>query len=186
MRKIGYARVSTEEQNLDRQLLAFKEQGCDLVFQEKISGVKDRRPQLEAMLAILTEGDVVIVSEITRFSRSTVDLINIVNDISAKGAQIRSIKDTWLDTTTSQGRFLLTVFAGIAQYERENMIDRINDGIRAAQIKGTHCGRPPMEESHIMNAIAMFRSGATISDIQEKTGVSRATLYRRMKTMIAN
>ena len=106
----GYARVSKKDQNLDRQLRALEEIGCEYIYSEKISGVKDR-PELEKVLNLLSEGDVLIVAELTRVSRSTQDLISIVNRVTEAGATIKSIKDQWLDTTTAQGRLMLTIFA---------------------------------------------------------------------------
>lgn len=108
---IGYARVSTQEQNLNRQIDILKENDAEKIFQEKITGTKRERIELNKMLDSLENGDVVIVVELTRLSRSTKDLFEIVETIEKKGASIKSLKETWLDTTTPQGKLLFTIFA---------------------------------------------------------------------------
>ena len=113
---IGYARVSTTEQNLDRQLDQLKEAGCTRIFREKITGAKLNRPELEIMLDYLQEGNTVIVTDLTRLSRSTKDLFSLVEQIEAKGAYLKSLKESWMDTTTPQGRLMFTVIAGIGQF----------------------------------------------------------------------
>ena len=118
--KIGYARCSTADQNLDWQLDALKKEGCDEqhIFQEKASGVKRDRPELELMLRTLRPGDTLVVCELTRLSRSTKDLFELVDKISSAGADIKSLKESWLDTTTPHGKLLFTIFAGVSQFER--------------------------------------------------------------------
>lgn len=130
---IGYKRVSTQNQKLDRQTDMLNEYGVERIFEEKVTGTKRERKELDKMIDMLRKGDVVIVADLTRLSRSTKDLFEIVEIINSKGAEIKSLKESWLDTTTPQGKFLLTVFAGLSQFERDLIVDRTNDGLAAAK-----------------------------------------------------
>lgn len=123
---IGYARVSTQDQKLARQIDILKENGAEKIFQEKITGTKRERIELNKMLDTLESGDVVIVAELTRLSRSTKDLFEIVETIERKGASIKSLKETWLDTTTPQGKLLFTIFSGLSQFEKDLIADHKN------------------------------------------------------------
>ncbi len=114
--KIGYARVSTEEQSLNRQIDMLNEAGCEKIFEEKISGIKKERPELFRMLEQLRKGDLIIVADLTRLSRSVKDLFQLVEQIEAKGANIKSLKESWMDTSTPQGKLMFTIFAGISQF----------------------------------------------------------------------
>lgn len=109
--KIGYKRVSTENQKLDRQTDLLNEFGVERIFEEKVTGTKRERNELNKMLDMLREGDIVVVADLTRLSRSTKDLFEIVEIIHSKGAEIKSLKENWLDTTTPQGKLLFTMFA---------------------------------------------------------------------------
>ena len=133
---IGYARVSTIEQNLDRQIDAMKENGAEKIFTEKVTGRKSDRPELLRMMDQLRDGDVVIISELTRLSRSTKDLFAIVDQIQAKGANIKSLKETWLDTTTPHGKLMFTIFAGLSQFEADLTAQRTREGLAAARARG--------------------------------------------------
>lgn len=178
----GYARVSTEGQNLDRQVIALEEAGCEYIYSEKISGAKDTRPELEQVLNLLGEGDVLIVSELTRVSRSTQDLINIVSRVTEAGASIQSLKDKWLDTTTAQGKLMLTIFAGLAEFERDLLIERTKDGMKAAKARGAAIGRPAVNKSKMEYALELYAAGEkSVPQIVEITGVSKASLYRELK-----
>ena len=122
--KIGYARVSTEEQNLDRQLDSLKEAGCEKIFREKITGTKKERPELDKLMEQLRSGDLIIISDLTRLSRSVKDLFSLVDQIEKKGANIKSLKESWMDTSTPQGKLMFTIFAGISQFERDLISQR--------------------------------------------------------------
>ncbi len=181
---IGYARVSTEEQNLDRQIDSLIEHGIDKrnIYQEKITGTKIEREQLQKMIDELREGDTVIVLEITRLSRSTKDLFSIVEQIESKGANIKSLKESWLDTTTPQGKLLFTIFAGISQFERDLISERTKEGLKSARARGRNGGRPKKSTKDIDRAIKLYNSKQyTIKEIEEMTAVSKATLYRNLK-----
>ncbi|MCL2218210.1 MAG: recombinase family protein, partial [Defluviitaleaceae bacterium] len=130
---IGYARVSTIDQNLDRQIDVMKENGAEKIFTEKVTGKKFDRQELMRMIDQLRDGDVVVISELTRLSRSTKDLFVIVEQIQSKGANIRSLKETWLDTTTPHGKLMFTIFAGLSQFEADLTAQRTREGLAAAR-----------------------------------------------------
>jgi DNA invertase Pin-like site-specific DNA recombinase len=180
--KIGYARVSTQEQNLDRQLDTLREAGCDKIYQEKITGTKKDRPELDKMLEVLRSGDTIIVSDLTRLSRSTKDLFNLVEQIESKGAYIKSLKESWLDTTTPQGKLMFTFMAGISQFERDIISQRTQEGLASARARGRSGGRPAKDKSNIDTALKMYDSKLhTVAKISAITEVSRATLYRYIR-----
>jgi len=180
--KIGYARVSTQDQNLDRQLDTLKEAGCDKIYKEKITGSKKDRPELDKLLEDLRSGDTIIVSDLTRLSRSTKDLFNLVEQIEGKGAYIKSLKETWLDTTTPQGKLMFTFMAGISQFERDLISQRTQEGLASARARGRNGGRPTKDKKDIDMAIKMYNSKLhSVSEIEKTTGVSKATLYRYIK-----
>jgi DNA invertase Pin-like site-specific DNA recombinase len=177
--KIGYARVSTEEQNLDRQIDILKQIGCDRIYEEKVSGIKKERPELNKMLDQIRTGDVIIISDLTRLSRSVKDLFSLVEQIEGKGANIKSIKESWVDTTTAQGKLMFTIFAGISQFERDLISQRTIEGLNAARARGKKGGRPKVNDKDIKLAIKMYNSkNYSISEITKATGVSKTTLYR--------
>lgn len=176
---IGYARCSTVEQNLDRQLDALNKEGCERIYQEKISGTKKDRPELGKMLDALRAGDTVVICEITRLSRSTKDLFELVERINSAGANIKSLKEgKWLDTTTPQGKFLFTIFAGVSQFERDLIHERTMEGLAAARARGRKGGRPKANPKAIEQALALYDAGTIpIKDILATTGIGKATLY---------
>ena len=176
--KIGYARCSTADQNLDWQLDALKKEGCERIYEEKVSGTKKERPELSKMMDALREGDTIVVCELTRLSRSTKDLFDLVERVSSLGADIKSLKESWLDTTTPQGKLLFTIFAGVSQFERDLTYQRTMDGLAAARARGRMGGRPKTDPKKIQQAIAMYKAkDIPVRDILETTGISRATLY---------
>ena len=184
---VGYARVSTLEQNLDRQIDALIKYGVDKrnIYQEKMSGTKMDRKALNKMIDELSEGDVVIIADLTRVSRSTKDLLDIVNNIKAKGASIKSIKDTWLDTTSDNpyNSFLLTVMAGLSQLERDLISQRTKEGLASAKARGREGGRPNVRTNKQDIVKLMVKEGYKTKDIVSKTGLSRTTVYRIMKDL---
>lgn len=182
---IGYARVSTVEQNLDRQIDALLNVGVQRqnIFCEKITGTKTDRPELKRMLEILREGDTVIICDLTRISRSTKDLLLIVEKIKDKGADIKSLKDTWLDTSSDNpyNQFLLTVMSGLSQLERDLISQRTKEGLESAKARGRKGGRPSKqnEKGEVVRALA--DSGMRIVDIVRETGLSRSTVNRILR-----
>lgn len=176
---LGYARVSSEEQVLDRQIDALKAAGVEKIFCEKITGTKANRPKLEELFDHLRAGDVVIIADLTRLSRSTKDLFSMVDRIHAAGADVKSLKESWIDTTTPQGKLLFTIFAGISQFERDLISQRTLEGLASARARGRHGGRPSRRNPKADTALKMYDSKAySIPEILEATGLSRATLYR--------
>lgn len=179
---VGYARVSTGGQCLDRQLDALQKAGVDKrnIYNEKITGTKRDREELNRMLNELQAGDTVIIPDLTRISRSTKDLLEIVEQIKSKGAAIKSIKDTWLDTTSSNpyNDFLLTVMSGLSQLERDLISQRTKEGLESAKARGRVGGRPNKqnEKASVVNALAS--GGMKVSDIVKETGLSRSTVNR--------
>jgi DNA invertase Pin-like site-specific DNA recombinase len=141
--RIGYARVSTEEQQLSLQLELLQQAGCTRVFQEKRSGMMRERPVLLQLLEQLREGDTVVVWQLDRLARSTRDLLELVERIHTAGARFQSLTEPWADTTSHVGKFILTVFAGLAEFERDLIRERARVGRVAAQRRGVRFGRPP-------------------------------------------
>lgn len=179
--KFGYMRVSTLDQNLDRQKKQLEEFGCNRIFFEKVTGTKRNRPELDRMLEFLRPEDTIVVTDLTRLSRSTKDLIEITELISQKGAHLKSLKESWLDTTTAHGKMLFTIFAGIAQFERDLTSERTKEGIQAARKRGKHPGRPKTDEEKVNYALYLLEQGMNRTDAAEKAGISRMTLYRKIQ-----
>ena len=185
--KIGYARVSTQDQNLDRQLDQLRREGCERIYEEKESGAKSDRPELMRMLDALREGDVVVVAELSRLSRSVRDLFGIVGRIDGVGAQIRSLKEPWLDTTTPHGRLLFTFFSGISEFERELIRQRTLEGLTAARARGRNGGHPTLNKSVIERSLKMYDSKQfAIKEITETTGISKSALYSYIRARKRN
>jgi DNA invertase Pin-like site-specific DNA recombinase len=177
---IGYARVSSKEQELDRQIDILVAKGIDErnIYQEKTTGTKRERPELDRMLAGLKPGDTVVVDELTRLSRSSKDLFNIVELIQAKGADIKSMKESWLDTTTPQGKLLFTIFAGLSQFERDLTSARTKEGLRAAKARGRQGGRPSVRSDKAVSVKLLYDNKVKIAEIHRQTGLSRSSIYR--------
>ena len=184
---IGYARVSTIEQNLDRQIDAMTEIGAEKIFTEKVTGRKSDRPELTRMIEQLRDGDVVIISELTRLSRSTRDLFVIVEQIQSKGANIKSLKETWLDTTTPHGKLMFTIFAGLSQFEADLTAQRTREGLAAARARGRLGGRPKVDSDKSGMALKMYDSKEfTVDEICKICHVGKTTLYRLLKNRVKN
>ena len=182
--KIYYARVSTQEQNEARQLAAAKEQGCEKVFLDKASGKNAKREALEKMLAFVREGDVVVVSEISRLARNTADLLDIVQKLNEKGVDFVSLKEA-VDTTTATGKFMLTVFGAMAELERAYILQRQAEGIAEAKQAGVYKGRKPMDidEKLFSQMCQEWRNGErTAVSIQKHFGMTATTFYKKVKT----
>ncbi|MGG3622831.1 recombinase family protein [Bacillus gobiensis] len=176
----GYARVSTEDQSLDMQLDAFEKYGVDEVFEEKITGTRKDRPQLERMLDKLREGDKVVVYKLDRISRSTKHLIELSELFESKGVEFVSIRDQ-IDTSTPMGRFFFRTMASIAELERDIISDRTKAGLEAARARGRNGGRPSATKAKIDRAIKLYDDKYPVPQITEMTGVSKTTLYKYLK-----
>ncbi|OAJ72159.1 resolvase [Brevibacillus sp. SKDU10] len=186
MRKIGYVRVSSGGQNPLRQLQQVREIGMDIIFEEKASGATKDREQLQKMLEDLQEGDIIYVTDLTRITRSTQDLFELIDYIRSKKANLKSLKDTWLDLSEENpySQFLITVMAGVNQLERDLIRMRQREGIELAKQEGKFKGRlKKYHKNHAgMNyAIKLYKEGnMTVRQICEITNVSRASLYRKL------
>ena len=179
MTAYGYARVSTNGQDLGSQEAELLATGCAKVFKEKVSGAKTDRAELAKALRRLEPGDVLIVSRLDRLARSTRDLLNIVAAIGEREAGFRSLKDTWADTTTPHGRLMLTVLGGLAEFERELIRARTGDGRARAKARGVHFGRPAALTPHQrQEALQRLATGEAQADVARSFNVSQATISR--------
>ncbi len=179
--RFGYARVSTKEQNLDRQLDQLTAAGVDKIFSDKISGAKESRPELDKLLDVLREGDAVIVCSYDRLARNSKQLFNLAERFESNGIALISLKEG-TDTSTPQGRFFFAMCAAMAQFERELIKERQAEGIAAAKARGRKFGRPATDPEKIDKAIKLYRNGGlSVREICESTGVSRTPLYRAIK-----
>ncbi len=176
---IGYARVSTRDQNLDHQLHALKVAGCQKTFADKKSGKNAEREELAACLDYLRAGDTLVVASLDRLGRSLQDLIAIVADLRRRGIGFRSLHEA-LDTTTPGGRLVFHVFAALAEFIRELIVDGTHEGLAAARARGQRLGRPPaMTVEQVRQARALLtRPDESVSSIARLFGVSRTTLYK--------
>jgi DNA invertase Pin-like site-specific DNA recombinase len=176
---VGYARVSTDGQTLHAQEAALKAAGVERVYAEKISGAKSDRLQLTKMLKTLAEGDTVVVTRLDRLARSTRDLLNILHTIGKAGATFKSLADAWADTTTPHGRLMLTILGGLAEFERELIKARTDDGRRRAMANGKRFGRKPKLTAHqVTEALRRRDAGEPLTDIAKTYNVSHSTISR--------
>ena len=181
--RVGYIRVSTVEQHEDRQVKDLTENAkVSKVFMDKLSGKDTNRPQLNAMLDYVREGDTVIVSEYSRLARSTKDLLNIIDTLENKGVTVISMKEK-LDTSTPDGEFMLTVLAGVATLERKLMLQRQREGIAIAKANGKYKGRQSKQKPADWESLkAMYMSRQiTVSEIAKRCDVSRPIVYKWLK-----
>lgn len=181
--KIGYARVSTQDQNLDLQLRALKKAGCRKVFHEKVSGSAGVRPQFQRMLDQLREGDILVVWKLDRLARSTRDLLETMETIRDAGARFQSLSEPWADTTTHAGKMIMTVFAGIAEFERDLIRERTSAGRNAAMRRGVQFGRPPKLNADQRQLIGrLLDEGSGVREVARTFDVHPATIYRLQRS----
>lgn len=175
---IGYARVSTQDQNLELQLKALKKIGCKKNYQDQISGAKNNRPGLQLALEVLRKGDTLVVWKLDRLGRSVKGLVDLVNELHQNGTHFKSITDN-VDTSTPSGRFFFHIMASLAQMERELVAERTRAGLAAARAQGRIGGRKrKMTKSKIESAKNLLASGTLPKDVARNLGVSIPTLYR--------
>ena len=176
---LGYARVSTREQDLTGQVAELTAAGCAKVYREKASGARGDRAELAKVVRRLEPGDVLVVTRLDRLARSTRDLLNVLASVTERGAGFRSIKDAWCDTTTPHGRLMLTVLGGLAEFERELIVARTGEGRERAKANGVRFGRPRKLTAHQRReAVERLDAGESVVDVARTFGVDRATLYR--------
>jgi DNA invertase Pin-like site-specific DNA recombinase len=179
MTTYGYARVSTNGQDLSVQDAELRAAGCAKVFKEKASGAKTDRPELAKAIGRLEEGDVLVVTRLDRLARSTRDLLNVIAAIADRGAGFKSLKDAWADTTTAHGRLMLTVLGGLAEFERELIRARTGEGRKRAKDRGVKFGRPRKMTPHQrQEAIQRLIAGETQADVARTYNVDAATICR--------
>jgi DNA invertase Pin-like site-specific DNA recombinase len=180
--KVGYVRTSKKDQNPElqrRDLLAF---GCEKVFEEQVSSRKEDRPELRAAMGYCREGDELVVWKLDRFGRSLRELIDLVNELRARGVEFVSLRES-IDTTSAGGKLVFHVFGAVAEFERDLILERTMAGLEAARARGRNGGRPSkLDARKLALASRLMRDRETpISEVCEAVGVSRATLYRHLK-----
>jgi DNA invertase Pin-like site-specific DNA recombinase len=182
----GYARVSTDDQDLRLQRAALTEAGCRRIYEEKVSGAKRDRPELARLLDQIRPDDVVVVSRLDRLARSTRDLLDIAERLNEVGAGLRSIGEPWADTTSPAGRMVLTVFAGIAEFERALIHQRTSTGRVAAKARGVRFGRPPkLTAEQIALGLRLVGEGTSVREAAKLLKCHHATLYRALTSATA-
>lgn len=179
---IGYARVSTDDQNLDRQIDQLKAAGAKKIYCEKMTGTKKERPKLQDMLDNAREGDTIIVTDLTRISRSMKDLYSLVEDFEKKGLNLKSLKET-IDTTTAQGRLFFGLTALLSQFERDLTSERTKEGLASARARGKLGGRRSKLNDKDKATIKKLYDDKklTVAEICRMYDISRPTLYKAIK-----
>jgi DNA invertase Pin-like site-specific DNA recombinase len=176
--RIGYARVSTADQSLDMQVDALKAAGCERIYEEKASGAKDDRIELQRAMDALRAGDVFVVYKLDRLARSTKKLIEVYEQLTKLDVELVSICDG-MDTTTPTGRAMFKMIGVIAELEREMIVERTKAGLAASRARGRNGGRPKTDAKKVAKALKLYDGQAhSIAEITEMTGVTKATLYR--------
>jgi DNA invertase Pin-like site-specific DNA recombinase len=180
--KVGYARVSTNDQNLHMQEDALKTMGCEEIYRDIASGVKTARPGLEDVLAYLREGDTLVVWKLDRLGRSIQHLIETVKSLSKRKIGFQSLQEN-IDTTTSGGKLIFHIFSALAEFERDLIKERTNAGLKAARARGRLGGRPPLlEEKQVEKMLARYdEQKLTVEEICKIHGVSRPSFYNYLK-----
>lgn len=177
----GYARVSTTNQKNDRQIDELKEYPCNEILTEKYTGTKANRPELNRLKDKVREGDTVVVESWSRFGRSTKDLIELVEWFTHRGVNLVSLKENF-DTNTPHGRLIMKVFQSFSEFERDLIVQRVNEGLKSARARGRVGGRPPKKQKDVDTALKLYHSGEySVSDVCRLSGVSQTTLYRYLK-----
>ena len=179
--RIGYIRVSSAEQNTARQEVLMEELGVDEVYIDRMSGKDANRPELQKMMEYVRRGDTVIVESISRFARNTRDLLELTERLHEKGVEFVSQKEA-IDTSTPTGKFMLTVFAAIAELERDYIRQRQREGIEIAKANGVYKGRKPIVRNNFDAVVALWRKGEiTAVEAQRRLDMKPSTFYRKVK-----
>ena len=180
--KIGYIRVSTQEQNSMRQEVLMESLGVDEVYIDRMSGKSTNRPELQKMMEYVRRGDTVIVESISRFARNTRDLLDLVEKLSEKGVEFVSKKEA-IDTTTPTGKFMLTVFGAVAELEREYILQRQQEGIAIAKAEGKYKGRKPIERPNFDAVVKQWQEGRiSAAEAMKTLRMTKTTFYRKVKS----
>ena len=178
--KIGYIRVSTQEQSTIRQEVLMQSLGVDELYIDRASGKNAQRPELQKMMEYVRRGDTVVVESISRFARNTRDLLELVERLTAKGVEFVSQKEA-IDTTTPAGKFMLTIFGAVAELEREYILQRQREGIEIAKRQGKYAGRKPIAHPAFEHVTARWRCGEmTAREAMKRLNMSPSTFYRKV------
>ena len=184
--KIGYISVSTVEQNIARQEVIMKKLDVEKIFIDKISGKNKERPMLKEMMDFVRSGDIVVVESISRFARNTRDLLELVDQLVAKGVQFVSMKEK-IDTSTPSGKFMLTVFGAVAQLERDYILQRQKEGIAIARANGKYQGRKKIQNDRFDEIYEKWKNNEiTATQAMKLLNYSKTIFYRRVKEMKEN
>ena len=179
--KVGYIRVSTAEQNTARQEVMMQELGAEKVFIDKMSGKTTDRPQLQEMMNFVRWGDTVVVESISRFARNTRDLLDLTQKLTDKGVEFVSRKEA-IDTMTPTGKFMLTIFAAVAELERESILLRQMEGIQIAKQEGKYQGRAPLVRPEFDEIVSLWQEGClTAVEAARRLNMSKSSFYRKVK-----
>jgi DNA invertase Pin-like site-specific DNA recombinase len=180
--RIGYARVSTEEQNLDMQVDALEAAGCDKIFSEKVSGTgRKQQPELERVLDLLRPGDALVIYKLDRLGRSTSKMIKLAEELQQRQVELISLQDS-IDTTTATGKLVFRVLCALSEMETDLLSERTRAGLQAARRRGRVGGRPRVSSKQVDAALKLYNSrDYTVTEIGELTGIKPATLYRYLK-----
>jgi DNA invertase Pin-like site-specific DNA recombinase len=177
----GYARVSTADQNLDTQIDALTKAGCEQIFQEKITGISTSRPALDEMLSLLRPGDTVIVARFFRLGRNRDHLITLVSALTQQGVIFKAL-DLGIDTGSISGKLVINLFAALAEYDRESILEKTRAGQLLARQKGKHCGRPAgINEENFKKVKMAYEKGFSVAETVELTKISESTVKRYRK-----
>jgi DNA invertase Pin-like site-specific DNA recombinase len=180
--KIGYIRVSTKDQTIDRQIDMLKKEGCEKVFVDRKSGKNRERPELKKMFEQFREGDILIITELSRFGRSLIDVLELARQLRDMKVELVSITQPVLDTTTPQGKLFFYITAMFDEMRREITVQNTKEGLEAARARGKKGGRPPVDKKTLETAIKMYDSRQhTIKEITQLTGISQGTLYKNIR-----
>jgi DNA invertase Pin-like site-specific DNA recombinase len=184
--KYGYARVSSKAQDYQAQVEALKAAGCEEIFSEKQSGKsRSGRPEFAKLMKKLLPGDTVVVTKLDRLARSSRDLHNILHELESLSVGFLSLRESWCDTTSPAGRLMLTIFGGIAEFERDLIRSRTDEGIERAKRLGKRFGRPDRLDAGQKRKIAeLYASGKTMPDLAEEYGVGVGTIWRALQPEI--
>lgn len=180
----GYCRVSTKEQNITLQVESLVQNGVpeENIFQEKMSGKNAERPQFLFLFKQLREGDHVVVTDISRISRSTKDFLTILDDFEKRGITLKSLNQPWLDTKNSHGKFILTIFTAVNQMERELICERTRIGLASARAHGRVGGRRPLKKNIVKDLLVQYNSQQySVSEICKNANIARSTLYKYIR-----
>ena len=178
---LGYARVSTDDQDLASQRVQLRDVGFRRIYEEKASGIRRDRPELARLLDQVREEDVLVVTRLDRLARSTRDLLDLAERLKDAGAGLRSLAEPWADTTSAAGQMVLTVFAGIAEFERTLILDRTANGRAAARLRGVRFGRPSaLAPEQVALGCRLVGEGQPVREVARILNIHRATLYREL------